>query len=445
MANPPLITVPFANSGDQSVLPATDPNGFVNFTTGYTPDYEINLAAGDPSAKAVERGIQNYLFNVLTNGMMYWQTNNRPCWYAGMPGGYGKYAEVTLLDVSNNPVPYRSLVAGNVSTPGSSSTWEYIQGSGEMIKNVPMPSGGAGGPSALLVTAATDFNTFITSGTFQFATDAIVTGSPNTPANGSNAAASGMLEVASWTQSGSTYVTQFFRDRNGLGFMRGSTNGSWTIWKIWANATQFVVGEVRMWSGTATQAAVTAAWGPGWHLCDGTLGTPNLRDRFIVGAGASYANGASGGATTAALSTTNMPAHNHVINISDPGHAHGVSQGAHAHGVVDPGHAHGVYDPGHSHFTTFPTSFVSGNQHTGGQEVTFDNTGGQNVGTSSSGTGIAIYGNGTGIGISGATIPISINGAGTGITASSNNNGSGSAFSILPPYYALCYVMYTGS
>ena len=442
MANPPLITVPFANSGDQSVLPATDPNGFVNFTTGYTPDYEINLAAGDPSAKAVERGIQNYLFNVLTNGMMYWQNNNRPPWYAGMPGGYGKYAEVTVPDGSNNPVPYRSLVPGNVSTPGSSSTWEYIQGSSEMIKNVPMPSGGAGGPSAMLVTATTDFNSMITSGTFQFATDAIVSGSPNTPVNGVYAAASGMLEVSSWTQAGSTYVTQFFRDRNGLGFMRGATNGSWTAWKIWANSQQYVVGEVRMWSGTATQAAVTAAWGAGWHLCDGTLGTPNLRDRFVVGAGATYANGATGGATTATLSTANMPAHNHVINISDPGHAHGLTQGAHAHGVVDPGHAHAVYDPGHAHTTQSATS------------PTFPATRYQqpalrthrlHSGVSASFTGIAIYGNGTGISIAGATIPISVNGAVTSITASSNNNGSGSAFSILPPYYALCYVMYTGS
>jgi len=58
---PPLILTPFANAGDQTVIPPTDPNGFVNFANGYTPDYEINLGSGDPQAKAVERGIQNYL------------------------------------------------------------------------------------------------------------------------------------------------------------------------------------------------------------------------------------------------------------------------------------------------------------------------------------------------------------------------------------------------
>jgi microcystin-dependent protein len=442
MATPPLITVPFAASGDQTVLPLTDPNGFVNFTTGYTPDYEINLAAGDPSAKAVERAIQNYLFNVLTNGMMYWQNYNRPVWYSGKSGGYGHYAEVVVLDGSNNPVPYRSLVAGNVSTPGSSTTWEYIQGSGEMISNIPMPSGGAGGPSSLLVTAATPFNSFVTSGTFQFATDAIVTGSSNAPANGGNAAGAGMLEVSAWTQSGTSYVTQFFRDRNGLAFMRGSTNGAWSVWKIWANAQQFVVGEVRMWSGTATQAAVTAAWGPGWHLCDGTLSTPDLRGQFIVGAGAAYANGATGGSATATLALANMPAHTHQIFITDNGHTHGTTQSNHTHAISDPGHAHNVYDPGHTHITN--TAYVT---NVGGSGVGL--YGSPNTATANSisisGTGVSIYANGTGIQVVSNSIPITVNSATVNISAAAASQGSGTAFSILPPYYALCYVMYTGS
>jgi len=33
----------------------------------------------------------------------------------------------------------------------------------------------------------------------------------------------------------------------------------------------------------------------GWTLCDGTLGTPNLINFFIVGAGDTYAVGSSGG------------------------------------------------------------------------------------------------------------------------------------------------------
>jgi len=447
MTTPPLIVTPFAASGDQTVLPSTDPNGFVNFSTGYTPDYEINLASGDPQAKAVERGIQNYLFNTLTTGMQTWQTNNRPPWYSGMPGGYAKYAEVTVADASGNPQPYRSLVASNVSTPGNSVNWEYIQGTGEMIQNIPMPSGGTAGPGSMLITTATDFNTFNKSGTFTFDLDATVSSSPNSPVNGGNQAAAGQLEVMTWKNIGTnTYISQFFRDRNGLGFMRGSTNGNWTSWKIWANSQQYTVGEVRMWSGTASQTAVTAAWGPGWHLCDGTLGTPDLRNRFIVGAGNLYGNGTSGGATTASLAVANLPAHNHIIDISDPSHAHNITQTPHAHSISDPGHAHGVYDPGHNHSLTMGSLIQSGgdtlcyvptsvygypNAHT---EIT-------NV----SGTSIGIYGNGTGIGIYGANANISVNASYTGITATSNNTGSGQSFGILPPYYALCFVMYTGA
>lgn len=449
MANqtPPLITIPFASQGDQSVIPSTDPNGFVNYTTGYTPDYEINLAAGDPAAKAVERGIQNYLFWALTTGMQSWQTAARPPWYSAMPGGYAKYAEVVVPDSGGNSVPYRSKISGNISAPGPSATnWEYIESTSEMIANVPMPSGGPSGPGSMLVSSATDFNTFTNSGSFNFSTDAVVLGSPHTPSNGGQQAGAGLLEVMIWSDGGSnTFISQFFRDRNGLGFMRGATNGSWTAWKIWANAHQFVVGEVRMWSGTATEAAVQSAWGPGWHLCNGLNGTPNLQDKFIVGAGNTYALGATGGSTTASLVTANLPAHNHSVTITDPGHVHGMTQSAHAHGISDAGHAHGVYDPGHIHSLTVPTALNQGTTSSNGAEWTFANAGTASVNVNAAGTGIGIYANGTGIAILGATIPISVNSAATGITATTANTGSGSSFGILPPYYALCYVMYTGA
>ena len=36
----------------------------------------------------------------------------------------------------------------------------------------------------------------------------------------------------------------------------------------------------------------------GWQLCDGTNGTPDLRDRFIIGAGGTLAVGSTGGAAS---------------------------------------------------------------------------------------------------------------------------------------------------
>lgn len=51
-------------------------------------------------------------------------------------------------------------------------------------------------------------------------------------------------------------------------------------------------GIITMWSGAVD--AVPS----GWALCDGNNGTPNLKDRFIVGAGQSYAVGNVGGSIT---------------------------------------------------------------------------------------------------------------------------------------------------
>ena len=57
-------------------------------------------------------------------------------------------------------------------------------------------------------------------------------------------------------------------------------------------------GVICMWSGTV--ATVPG----GWALCNGASGTPNLCDRFIVGAGAAYAPKATGGANTHAHTAT---------------------------------------------------------------------------------------------------------------------------------------------
>jgi hypothetical protein len=47
-----------------------------------------------------------------------------------------------------------------------------------------------------------------------------------------------------------------------------------------------------MWHGSVS------AIPPTYHLCDGTNGTPDLRDKFIVGAGSTYNVNDSGGSLT---------------------------------------------------------------------------------------------------------------------------------------------------
>lgn len=64
-----------------------------------------------------------------------------------------------------------------------------------------------------------------------------------------------------------------------------------------------------------TYAGLAADIPAGWQLADGTAGAPDLRDKFVVGAGSLYAQGAVGGSTT--ITTNNLPAHTHPYNDKD--------------------------------------------------------------------------------------------------------------------------------
>lgn len=72
-------------------------------------------------------------------------------------------------------------------------------------------------------------------------------------------------------------------------------------------------GGIILWSGS------TGSVPSGWYLCDGTNGTPDLRNSFIVGAGNTYAVGATGGTADAIVVS-----HTHTATsvVTDPGHVH---------------------------------------------------------------------------------------------------------------------------
>lgn len=86
--------------------------------------------------------------------------------------------------------------------------------------------------------------------------------------------------------------------------------------------TSFVSGMIIMFTGSTAPS--------GWAICDGTNGTPDLRDRFVVGQGNLYSINGTGGSKDAII-----PTHNHGSgNYSAAAHTHGAGNyavGSHTH------------------------------------------------------------------------------------------------------------------
>ena len=132
-------------------------------------------------------------------------------------------------------------------------------------------------------------------------------------------------------------------------------------------------GSIVIWSGSA------ASIPSGFYLCNGSNGTPDLRNRFVVGAGSTYSVGDTGGSADAIVVS-----HTHTASVTDPTHTHTV--------YANPGGSSGAFGGGSSGGATNITSSAV------------------SAGTPS------------------GTVSVST-------TGSSGTNAN------LPPYYALCYIM----
>lgn len=190
-------------------------------------------------------------------------------------------------------------------------------------------------------------------------------------------------------------------------------------------------GVIAMWSGASN--AIPA----GWVLCDGQNGAPDLRNRFIVGAGSSYSVGATGGSDTVSLNTNQIPAHSHGFSLS------AASAGAHTHG-----HTFGVSlrnlkasnGGAHTHTTTAYqhdyTDNVGSQDQYGVSSSSYQNA---PVSFTSSRAGDHTH---TITGSVSLTGSISSGGAHThSVSGSISNSGGGQAHENRPPYYALCFIM----
>jgi len=162
----------------------------------------------------------------------------------------------------------------------------------------------------------------------------------------------------------------------------------------------FPSGGIIMWSGSV------ASIPSGWFLCDGSNSTPDLRNRFIVGAGDTYAVDATGGAASVTLSEAQLPAHTH-----GDGTLAAASAGAHTHSFYYGARNVGGGTPG-----GFGSSFFGSPMTAADDAARTENR---------VKTDMVLSG-----------------GAHThDITGATGSTGSGDAVATLPPYYALAYIM----
>lgn len=124
-------------------------------------------------------------------------------------------------------------------------------------------------------------------------------------------------------------------------------------------------GGIIIWSGAQVNIP------SGWVLCDGLNGTPDLRDRFVVGAGGAYAVGDTGGAESVSLTAPQNGPHTHGVvgnTSSDGNHTHG--GGLFRSGssfIIDTlgGALHGTGDTDPSGAHSHSINFTSGSSGTG--------------------------------------------------------------------------------
>lgn len=184
------------------------------------------------------------------------------------------------------------------------------------------------------------------------------------------------------------------------------------------------VGGIIMYSGSATLIP------SGWQLCDGTFGTPDLRDKFVIGAGNTYAVAATGG------SNAN---HTHSLSVSGTsgeagGHSHTVTPAAHAAGNTNAStdsHTHSFADT--SSEPSAATAFNAGS----GAEISRASATHTHDVSGTSGTPSTAHDHGIPQ-LSHAEATTSSQAAHTHTTAGTGTSGEAAS---MPAYYALALIM----
>jgi hypothetical protein len=261
-------------------------------------------------------------------------------------GSFYTYAN-TILYSNTNVAAYLTtstitttgnITAANLTTAGN-LTANYVKGNGSLLTNLPVQTGTYSNTNvaAYLTTGTISTSNLSITGNLTVSGNSVLTGNVTAPT------------VTVSVNNTQIATTAFVR-------------------------SILPAGIIVMWSGSS------ASIPSGWYLCDGNNSTPNLVNKFIVGATSTYAVGATGGTADAVVVS----------------------------------HTHSVTDPGHFHSTSMYNinDFNQGSQTPGAEQFPDDTQGTFSLNSDTKTTGISIVTQGV---------------------SGTNQN--------LPPYYALCYIM----
>ena len=185
----------------------------------------------------------------------------------------------------------------------------------------------------------------------------------------------GKLPQELWLQSGYSYKFVVQDSANNLVDTYDNIAGILT--QIPSASPTLPSGVILIWSGS------TGSIPSGYVICDGSNGTPDLRNSFVLGAGNSYTVGQTGGSTDASIVS-----HTHTATST-------------------------VTDPGHNHTIT------------------------ASIGSTSTPTG------GIGAGTTPQATTVATNTTGITVATSNASAGTSGVNANMPPYYALAYIMKT--
>jgi hypothetical protein len=370
-----------ANTLTGSLTVASQPN-ITSFgtLTGLTSEGVVNLSGasnvtlGSITKLRITGGTAGYMLSTNGSGSLSW-TNPAEAGLSGIDtqiqfndnGIFGSSSSLTFNKTSSV-----LTVTGNINTSnanlGNTTTSNYFSGNGYYLSSI---------------------------------SGANVTGSVALASTANALAASTILGINQGGTGANTAPVA--RTNLGLGSMAVQNSGNVNITGGTITNTNISglvpTGAILLWSGSTSNIPL------GWYLCNGANGTPDLRDRFVLGAGGAYIVGSSGGSPNSVL-----PTHSHTFNGSTSSNGD---------------HSHTVYDPGHNH--TWQYGLEQDDNSRGGSYNEFTQIPGSNT--------TVIKSNITGI---------AINSAGThahtysGSTSAAGSNGAGAN---MPPYYALCYIM----